>query len=171
MVVNLWEYLVVAIERRMVHFKSEDRGEAEAELARIADASESHDQGRAEWLTFSPWVDPQDLPVTSLLRRIFSGRGSKVPEVTWVPAQGGEPAQLGILHATGPRALQKLKESGVSIPDQLRVISDHSKRGLLFGIHPNTAASTVVNFAIRSAEALSEVPTDNRWMLEVSTAS
>lgn len=155
----------MAIDHRMVHFRDDDVDEVVAELERISAAGDGK-----EWVTISPWVDPEHLPVTSVLRRIFSGRGSKVPEVTWVSAQGGEPAQLGVLHATGPQAADRLAERGVAVPDAWRMVSDHSKRGLLLAIHPDTSNATVVAVALDAARALAEVPTDDRWVAQVSTA-
>lgn len=155
----------MAIERRIVQFRFDELAEVVGEFDRIS----KNNDGK-EWVTISPWVDPEHLPVVSLLHRMFSGRGSKVPEVTWVPAQEGEPAQLGVLHATGPHALDRLRERGVTPPATWRKIGDHSKRGLLFALHPETASIDAVRFALDAARALAEVPTGERWIAEVSSA-
>lgn len=150
----------------MVHFRADDLSEVVTEIESISARGVDN-----EWITISPWVDPEHLPVVSVLRRMFSGRGSKVPEVTWVPAQGREPAQFGLLHATGPRALERLHERGVRLPESWKMVSDHSRRGLLMGIHPDTTPTQVITAAIESAGALAEVPTDDRWVAQVSVAS
>lgn len=155
---------MVAIEHRMVHFRLPDISEVADEVAAIA-----ADSANTDWLTISPWVDPADLPVTSVLRRIFSARGSKIPEVTWVSAQGDEPAQLGIIHATGPNAHERLIESDTRIPPTWVKISDHSKRGLLYAVHPDSTPTEVVSFAVAAAVALAAVPTDDRWVAQIST--
>ena len=67
----------MAIDHRMVHFHTDDLAEVVGELDRIGQTND----GR-EWITIAPWVDPENLPVVSLLRRMFSARGSKIPEVT-----------------------------------------------------------------------------------------
>lgn len=123
-----------------------------------------------EWITISPWVDPEHLPVVSVLKRIFSARASRVPEVTWVPPQGGEPAQLGILHGTGAGAHERLVDGGAPMPDPWIKVSDHSKRGLLLAIHPDTTVEQIVTYAIAAAEVLAMVPTDDRWIAQVSVA-
>lgn len=149
----------------MVHFRDEDLTEVVAEIDGIAERA----NGR-EWVTISPWVDPENLPVTSVLRRIFSARASKVPEVTWVPPQDREPAQLGILHAVGANAAGHLDEAGVPMPSTWVKVSDHSKRGLLYAVHPDATTYDVVRFALAAAAALAAVPTDDRWVAQVSTS-
>lgn len=148
----------------MVHFRSDDLSEVCQEIRAIQERA----NGR-EWITVSPWVDAEHLPVRSLLHRIFSARGSKVPEATWVPEMDGEPAQLGFMHAQGPGALDRLVDAGVAIPDQMVKVGDHSKRGLLFGVHPSTTPEEIVSFTLAAAEVLAEVPTDDRWIAQVST--
>lgn len=103
------------------------------------------------------------------MSRIFSGRGSKVPEVTWVAAEGNEPAQFGLLHSRGANAYGRLVDAEVTIPPKWIKVSDHSKRGLLFGIHPDATPDQVVAFAVAASEVLAAVPTDDRWVAQVST--
>ncbi len=147
-----------------MHFRSDDAAEVIGEFNAIAERA----NGR-EWITFSPWVDPEHVPVVSVLRRIFSGRGSKVPEVTWVPAQGNEPAQLGFLHSVGANAYDVLIEGGAPMPERWVKVSDHSKRGLLFAVHPEATAQEVIDFTIAASHVLAGVPTDDRWIAQVST--
>lgn len=148
----------------MVHFRDGDLTEVAQEFQEIQERS----NGR-EWITISPWVDAEHLPVVSMLQRIFSARGSKVPEATWVPETNGQPAQLGFIHAQGPGAVERLTEAGVAVPEHFVVVSDHSKRGLLFGIHPDTTAEEILHFTVHVSAVLAEVPTDDRWIAQVST--
>ncbi len=149
----------------MVHFRTDDVSEVLAEIEAVAGRA----NGR-EWVTIAPWVDPEHLPVVSLLHRIFSARASKVPEATWVPAIGNEPAQLGFLHGTGPQAFERLADSDTTIPPTWVKVSDHSKRGLLFAVHPDSTPEDVVQFAVAACEVLALVPTDDRWIAQVSTS-
>ncbi len=149
----------------MVHFRDDDPAEVVDEIDRISALGDG-----SEWLTISPWVDAEHLPVRSVLHRLFSARASKVPEVTWVPPQDGEPAQIGVLHATGAQAFERLQERGVAVPATWHKIGDHSKRGLLLAIHPATPTADVLDFALDAARALAEVPTDDRWVAQVSSA-
>jgi hypothetical protein len=150
----------------MVHFRTDDTSEVIDEIDAIAERA----NGR-EWITISPWVDHENLPVKSVLSRMFSARGSKVPEATWVPAQGKEPAQLGLMHSTGANAYGRLAGSSAAIPATWVKVSDHSKRGLLFAVHPDSTADEVLEFAISASELLAQVPTDDRWVAQVSTVS
>lgn len=150
----------------MVHFRLVDPSEVIAEIEMIAASVDS-----GQWVTISPWVDPEDLPVVSVLHRLFSARASKVPEVTWVPATAKEPAHLGVLHGTGPQAMQRLVDADVQLPSGWTPLQDHSKRGLLFEIAPDEAAATILDFAMTCAMVLAEVPTDDRWIAQVSSPS
>ena len=162
----MWNNLAVAIDHRMVHFRTSDLDEVVGEVEQIGSRATGQ-----EWVTIAPWVDPENLPIVSLLRRIFSARGSQVPEATWVPATDKEPAQLGVIHATGPDAFDRILEAGVEPPSTWRKIGDHSKRGLLFAVHPDTEPEIVVRFAVQAAAALAAVPTDDRWVAQISTSS
>lgn len=149
----------------MVHFRTDDMSEVIDELERISQKGDG-----SEWVTISPWVDPEHLPVVSVLKRIFSARGSKVPEATWVPPQRGEPAQLGFLHSVGANAYHRLVQGDARMPESWVKVSDHSKRGLLFAIHPDASAADVLQFTIEASQVLAEVPTDDRWVAQVSNA-
>jgi len=164
MVPDACDNCLVGINHRQVQFRADDLGEVIQELDGIA----ARANGR-EWITFSPWVDPEHLPVVSVLRRIFSGRGSKVPEVTWVASHDDEPSQVGFLHAVGANADQYLRDGGAPMPDSWVKMSDHSKRGLLLAVHPDATARQVITYVIQAATVLAQVPTDDRWLAQVST--
>ena len=155
----------MAIDHRQVHFRTSDTEEVVVEISEIADRANGK-----EWITISPWVDPEHVPVVSMLRRIFSARGSRVPEVTWVPAHRSEPAQLGILHSRGANAHEWIVESGGQVPESWVILSDHSKRGLLFAVHPDSPPDQVLEFAVDAARLLADVPTDDRWIAQVSSS-
>jgi len=156
----------MGISHRQVHFRTDDISEVVANIERIA-----ADGTGSEWITISPWVDQEHLPVTSVLRRMFTARGPKVPEATWFPPVKGDPAQLGILHSSGPGALERLNSACALAPEAWRLVSDHSKRGVLFAIHPDSAPKQIIDFAVEAASALAGVPTDDRWIAQVSLAS
>jgi hypothetical protein len=149
----------------MVQFRADDLDELVAEVDGIVDRA----TGR-EWITISPWVDPEHLPVVSVLRKLFTARGSKVPEATWVPPQNNEPAQLGFIHSRGANAYERLVDADVPIPPSWVKVSDHSKRGLLFAIHPDSPTREMIEFAIEASTELADVPTDDRWVAQVSTS-
>jgi len=149
----------------MVHFRTNDLSEVADEIDQIA----ARANGR-EWVTISPWVDAEHLPVRSVLQRLFSGRGSKVPEATWVPALGSEPAQVGLLHPKGAKAFDRLTKAGVEVPEPWVAVSDHSKRGLLVAVHPDATSTQVVEYVVAASEVLAGVPTDDRWVAQVSTS-
>ena len=50
---------------------------------------------------------------------------------TWAPAQGREPATIGIEHGQGPRVVRTLADRDVAVPEGWRVAQDHARRGLV----------------------------------------
>ena len=57
----------------------------------------------------------------------------------------------------------------MTITDRFAKMSDHSKRGLLFGVHPDASPEEIVRFVLAASEVLAEVPTDDLWIAQVST--
>ncbi len=160
---------VMALNHDMLQFRS-DRIDTATDVLAAVDDMRSNGNARA-WVTLSPYVDPADMPVTSVLRKLFSARGTKVPEVTFVPANGDEPAQIGVLHAAGPRAVVRLVEAGVELPDGWAAVQDHTRRGLLFNVAPQATSAEIIAFGCRVGEEVSVVPTDERWIARVSSAT
>ena len=68
--------------------------------------------------------------------------------ITWVPASKGNVAQLGVLHGTGPKAMERLVDGEVKPPMGWVAVQDHSKRGLLFSLPADAPASVIVDFAV-----------------------
>lgn len=154
----------MAIEHRSVQFRSTSPEELIAEIEAI------RGRGRdTEWVTISPFVALEDVPETTMLRRLFTTRGPKIPEVTWVPAGDGS-SQLGVLHAMGNDAGAQLSDLGVEVPAGFQMIQDHTRRGLLFAVVASAETATIVSFSVAAARALSAVPTDDRWVSQISVA-
>lgn len=102
----------------------------------------------------------------------FSARGPQAPHGTYLPPTAKrngriEPAQLGIEHAAGPKAVRQLEAAGLGLPAGWLVRQDNPKRGLVVAVPPGTAAADVVDWLLRSAEQLSRVPLGDGWLAEV----
>ena len=66
-----------------------------------------------------------------------------VPVCTWVPGErsrnGIEHVALGIEHGSGIKAVERLRERGVRLPEGWEVMQDHPKRGLVVAVPPSVA--------------------------------
>lgn len=158
----------MALNHYMLQFRSDEIELATDMLAKIKEMRAVRSANT--WITLSPFVEPADMPVTSVLRKLFSARGTKVPEVTFVPAHAEQPGQLGVLHGSGPGAVARLVDAGVQLPSGWDAVQDHTRRGLLFDVAPTATDKEIVEFACRVGAEVSVVPTDDRWIARVSTA-
>lgn len=147
-----------------IEFTPDGASEIIGAMADLADGS--------GWLTLDPEFDERFPPPTrSLVGRLISGRGPFVPRATWVPAQMDrrrpEPVSVGILHATGPKAVERLADAGVELPDRWRVIADHPKRGLVAYVPTDVAHDDVLAWTCRATAALTKIPLTGQWRAAV----
>ena len=138
-----------------------ERADAIAEvMAELADGS--------GWLTLDPGIDERITPPTqSAFGRLVSGRGPAVPRANWVPAEirgrRREPVSVGILHATGAKAAERLGEKDVPVPERWRVAADHSKRGLVLWVPIDVPHAEVLSWTLEASVALTRVPLTGGW--------
>lgn len=156
----------MGISKELLQFRT---GEPDEVIERMAEMREGQD-GR-EWLNLQPWVDQDEMPKVSLLRHLFSGRGFSVPTGTWVPgypkAKPEGTTEIGFVHGAGHNAFALLQDAGVEPPDGVRLIQDHTKRGLVF--HQADAAAVSLDdtlaWMIETGHILAgDLPTDDRWV-------
>ena len=139
-------------------------GDLSAVLPTMAAMATSH----RGWINFEPAVHVEDVPAPrGGLFAVFTGRGPSVPLATWTPGEvhrnRTEPAMVGILHPSGPRAKARLAEVGRPVPDGWRVTQDHSKKGLVVAVPPAVGHAEVVDWLLRAATALSVIPLTGTW--------
>lgn len=120
------------------------------------------------WVTFDPEFDERFPPPSqSLLGRLVTGRGPYVPRATWVPAdterRRREPVSIGILHATGPKAVERLAEAGIEVPERWKVVADHPKRGLVAYVPIDVDNEEVLAWTCVAAKALTRIPLTGQW--------
>lgn len=149
-----------------IEFTPDDVAEVVSVMAELADRSGSG------WLTLDPEFDERFPPPTQTLwGRLLTGRGPYVPRATWVPAdterRTPEPVSIGILHATGPKAVERLAEADIDVPDRWRVIADHPKRGLVAYVPIDIAHDDVLAWTCRAARALTKIPLTGQWRAAV----
>jgi hypothetical protein len=147
-----------------VDFVPTDAGEVVAAMAALTAAQHG-------WITLSPGIRPEDAPPPkSVIGQLFSGSGPPVPVCTWVAPQPGQKpphAELGILHQSGPKAIRTLDQAGIDLRERWVVLSDHPRRGLVIGVHPDSAHSDVLDWLLRAGAALTRVPLTGTWQAAV----
>ncbi len=128
------------------------------------------------WLTLDPALDDRfPAPEQSPLGRLMSGRGPAVPRANWVPAdlrrRRPEPVSIGILHGTGAQAIERLAEKDVLVPDRWRVVSDHSKRGVVIWVPIDIPHLDVLQWTCSASRALTRVPLETGWRAAIHRRS
>lgn len=147
-----------------IEFTPEDPSAVIAIMGELADGS--------GWLTIDPEFDERFPPPTrSLVGRLVTGRGPYVPRATWVPAQMDrrrpEPVSVGILHATGPKAVERLADADIDVPDRWRVVADHPKRGIVAYVPIDVDHDDVLAWICAAARALTKIPLTGQWRVAV----
>lgn len=145
----------------------------EVDLDDLTLAAEAMDRLAAAgggWIDVVPaGVDPP--PPTSIWGRI-NGRGPSVPRLTWTAPTTGrrrEQAALGIEHATGTKAFDRLAAAGHPTPAGWRRLQDHPMRGLVVEPAPDATATDVLRWGLRAVQVLA-APDVARFAVRVREA-
>lgn len=145
----------------------EFRGDARSEFTAVIRAL---GEARDGWVNLSPRVDPEALPPAGI-GGIFSARGPAIPLATWVPGtesrKGAAMTSLGLQHPLGSKAVHRLLELGIGIPDGYRVVTDNPKRGLVLESPGTGDPEEIADWMIRTTGGLSPVEFDQMWVAAV----
>ncbi|MEO0495126.1 MAG: hypothetical protein AAF081_17100 [Actinomycetota bacterium] len=115
------------------------------------------------WINLSPLLTDEEqarVPERTTLGDFFAGRGPAVAMATWTPAVRGtkpRPAQMGIEHGTGPKALDRLAEVGVALPQGWVKRQDHAKHGIVAELPDGENPSVVITWMIVASTLLRTV--------------
>ena len=124
---------------------------------------------RDGWINLQPDVDPEDIPVPSAsLTRLFTTRGPAVPFASWVPGirkRNGtaEPLSVGLQHGGGHRAVARLREDGLLLPDGWRVLGDHPRRGIVVTAPDDQDPDIALAWLIDAANRLTTFFLPDQW--------
>ena len=144
----------------VVEFHEKRREPVVARMVAMADTG-------AGWINFSPGLDVDEPPPErTALSALLAARGPTVPLATWAPAQGREPASLGIQHAQGPKTVRILADRGVQLPDGWRIRQDHPRRGLVVVPAEATgeeALDAALEWLLTATAALCPVRRSGEW--------
>lgn len=144
---------------RLVEF-ADDATPAVTAIEGIAD-------GRG-WCNLTPEVDASDVDV--LTPSVFSLRvkhGAPVASLVTSPPRKGErrPATLGVLHTRGRLGKARIDEllDGAAFA----VRQDHTQRGLLLEVPPETPSSTLLDVMRSVLSVLCDYERTGKWRLDV----
>lgn len=121
------------------------------------------------WINLMPGVhvDEERTPSIPGPFAIFTGRQAPVSMCTLMPAKAAKKAfegvTIGLLHPTGRKAVERLAEAGVTVPNGWVVKQDHNRRGLLLVTPPGTPAHEIVEWSIRAGTALCREEMTGEW--------
>lgn len=123
----------------------------------------------AGWINFTPAVEPgHEPPPRTLFATIFSANGDAVPLATWsAPSRVGGRAQIGIEHGSGPKALARLADQQLALPDGWLKLNDHPRRGLVVVTAASATADDVLWWLLAATHALSVVPLTGDWLASI----
>jgi hypothetical protein len=121
------------------------------------------------WVNLLPGIDEDAVdvdPPTGL----FAFFGNRAPPVTMATIMPPKPERreaegmtVGLMHPTGAKAVARLAEVGVAVPDGWVVRQDHVRRGLVLRTPVGAVESDVVTWCVRAGTALCRADMTGQW--------
>jgi hypothetical protein len=149
-----------------IEFVPPDDGEVATRLAEVRAA-------RDGWINLLPGV-PEDAPDLEPPTGLFSVFGSRQPPVTMATLmpvrlnrRSREDLTVGVMHPTGSKAVARLAEQGVEVPEGWVVRQDHARRGLLLSVPADVPGPDVIEWSVRAGTTLCRAEMTGRWQAVV----
>lgn len=148
-----------------VEFTAAERTPAHAAMVELA-------ARRAGWMNVFPGVEDDAPPGEQRgLAGFLLRSGPPVPMGTWVAptTRRGKPvpASVGVQHGTGPRALPRLVEAGVALPEGWVRVQDHVRRGVVLRLPNGAEPPAVLDWLLGALTMLCPVTMTGWWLAEV----
>jgi len=147
---------------------------APPDLVRITGYLAHLTEAAGGWINLMPGVevdDTQTATVSAGLFSLFGNRQAPVTMTTLMPAPPGrrstEGVTIGLLHPTGGKAVARLAEAGVPVPDGWLVRQDHARRGLLIRVPHGGDEGEIVEWSLRAGAALCREDLTGEWQAVV----
>jgi hypothetical protein len=121
------------------------------------------------WVNLMPGIDEEasDVHPRAGLFAFFGNNAAPVTMTTVMPPKKDlsdtEGLTVGIMHPTGAKAVERLAEAGVTVPDGWRVRQDHARRGLLLQTPVDVTETEVIGWSVRAGTALCRAEMTGRW--------
>ena len=138
----------------------------------MADALANLRAAGGGWLNLLPGIDEGvvDVQPPTGLFAFFGNRTPPVTMATVMPARKdrrkSEGMTVGLMHPTGAKAVARLAEVGVALPEGWVVRQDHVRRGLVVRTPVQTREADVVEWCVPGA-ALCRAEMTGRWQAVV----
>ena len=101
---------------------------------------------------------------------LFAFFGNSAPPVSMATVMPAKPERrdregmtVGLMHPTGAKAVARLAEAGVSLPDGWVLRQDHVRRGLVARTPAEADETGVVEWCVRAGTALCRAEMTGRW--------
>ncbi len=139
------------------------------EVAGVAAALANLRAAGSGWLNLMPGIDEEvvDVEPPTGLFAFFGNRTPPVTMATVMPAKRDrrqtEGMTVGLMHPTGTKAVARLAEVGVAIPEGWVVRQDHVRRGLVVRTPVQAREADVVDWCVRAGTALCRAEMTGRW--------
>jgi hypothetical protein len=137
--------------------------------AGVADALRTLRQAGSGWVNLMPGIDEEasDVHPRAGLFAFFGNTAAPVTMTTVMPPKkdrsATEGVTVGIMHPTGGKALARLAEAGVPLPDGWVLRQDHARRGLLVRTPVDVGDAAVIDWSVRAGTALCRAEMTGRW--------
>jgi hypothetical protein len=132
------------------------------QLERLRDAGSG-------WINLLPGV-PEGAADVDEPTGLFAFFGTRQPPVTMATVmppradrRATEGINVGVMHPTGPKAVPRLAEAGVTVPSDWVVRQDHARRGLVLRTSPEATSADVVEWCVHAGTALCLADMTGEW--------
>jgi hypothetical protein len=139
------------------------------EVAAVADALRPLRAAGSGWVNLMPGIDEDagDVHPRAGLFAFFGNQATPVTMTTVMPPKKDrrhtEGLTVGLMHPTGGKAVARLAEAGVTVPEGWVVRQDHARRGLLVRTPADVSEGDVIAWSVRAGTALCRAEMTGRW--------
>ena len=139
------------------------------DVAGVADTLAKLRSAGSGWINLLPGIDEGavDVQQPTGLFAFFGNRTPPVTMATVMPARkdrrDSEGMTVGLMHPTGAKAVARLAEVGVAIPEGWVVRQDHVRRGLVVRTPVVAGEADVIEWCVRAGAALCPAEMTGQW--------
>jgi len=126
------------------------------------------------WINLLPGVEVDEDDAQTVPPGLFSLFSTRQPPVTMCTLMPPRPARratdgvtVGLMHPTGVKAVARLADAGVQMPQEWVVRQDHARRGLLAQAPHGTPESEIIGWSLRAGQALCRKEMTGEWQAVV----
>jgi hypothetical protein len=126
------------------------------------------------WINLLPGVELDEDERQTMAPGIFSLFSNRQPPVTMCTLMPARPSRrafdgvtVGVQHPTGGKAVARLAEAGVAVPEGWLLRQDHPRRGLVLLARHSAPEVDVISWALRAGTALCRKEMTGDWQAVV----